>query len=355
MNGTTAPHEDLLAEALEALPDPVILVDRRASVVFANGPSRAAFPSLRQGSPLAFALRMPEAVDAVERALRGEAVVDIEFTARGAVERTFALRACPLGTARPADRSGPAAIVTLRDRTAAIKLEAMRVDFIANASHELRTPLASLLGFIETLQGPAKGDAAAQERFLAIMLAQAERMKRLVDDLLSLSRAELNAHRRPTDRVDIGTVVAQIVDSSTRPAEKRGVALRFDKAGEPLVCAGDRDELLRVVENLVENAVRYGGSGGAVDLTVRRIRSAERDEIEFAIKDYGPGIEAEHLPRLTERFYRVDGAVGREKGGTGLGLAIVKHIVNRHGGRLAVESRPGEGACFRVVIPALTT
>ncbi len=351
----TGEDATLLGEALEALPDPVILVDRRAAVAFANAAARTAFPALAVGNPLVFALRMPEVVDAVERALRGEAAVEAEFTDRGPVERSFALRASPLPSGLSgSDRTRPAALLALRDLTGAKRLDSMRVDFVANASHEMRTPLASLLGFIETLQGPAKDDAAARARFLDIMRVQAKRMARLVDDLLSLSRVEMNEHRRPTAPADLGAVARQIADVLSRLAEERGVELECTLAdGDRLVVAGDHDELLRVAENLVENAVKYGRSGGRVDIRVERVHTTSGDEIVLSVRDYGPGIPAEHLPRLTERFYRVDVAESRDKGGTGLGLAIVKHIVNRHRGRLAVESRPGDGATFRVALPAL--
>ncbi len=235
-----------------------------------------------------------------------------------------------------------------RDLTSARRLEAMRVDFVANASHELRTPLASLLGFIETLQGPARNDPPARERFLDIMRGQAQRMTRLIDDLLSLSRIEMRAHLAPEAVVDLRSIVAQMVDTLSALARERGVDIKVELPGEALLVRGDRDELLRVVENLVENAVKYGESGGRVDVALARTAG---NLVEFSVRDYGPGIAAEHLPRLTERFYRVDVAQSREKGGTGLGLAIVKHIVNRHRGHLTIDSKPGEGASFKVMLP----
>jgi two-component system, OmpR family, phosphate regulon sensor histidine kinase PhoR len=222
----------------------------------------------------------------------------------------------------------------------------MRADFVANASHELRTPLASLIGFIETLQGPARDDAAARERFLGIMRGQARRMARLIDDLLSLSRIELKEHLAPREPVALAPVLLQVIEAHGPLAAEAGVALALD-GGASLTVPGDRDELVRVVENLVENAVKYGGSGGRVEVGL----AAEGGFAEIRVRDHGPGIAPEHLPRLTERFYRVDVTESRQKGGTGLGLAIVKHILNRHGGRLAVESAPGRGATFRALLP----
>jgi len=248
-------------------------------------------------------------------------------------------------------------VIMLRDLTQARRVEQMRVDFIANASHELRTPLASLLGFVETLQGPARNDAVAREKFLAIMRAQATRMSRLIDDLLSLSRIELNAHVRPDKPVDLVPIVGHIADTLAPLALERGVTVTIEKQAETLNVLGERDELIRVFENLVENAIKYGASGGLVEITLAaHARPGGRaEEVVVTIRDHGPGIPAEHVPRLTERFYRVDVAQSRDKGGTGLGLAIVKHIVARHRGRLTIESEVGEGSAFSVRLDRLET
>ena len=228
----------------------------------------------------------------------------------------------------------------------------MRADFVANASHELRTPLAALTGFIETMQGPARDDPAARERFLGIMREQAWRMARLIDDLLSLSRIELRAHMRPDTPVDLVPIVRQVVDGLQTLAQDRGVAIQVDPAAEPLPVLGDRDELLRLFENLIENGLKYGASGKRVDVALARVDDPNgKQEVGVAVRDYGPGIAAEHLPRLTERFYRVDVGESRAQGGTGLGLALVKHILNRHQGRLAIEFQAGKGATFTVRLP----
>jgi two-component system phosphate regulon sensor histidine kinase PhoR len=231
----------------------------------------------------------------------------------------------------------------------------MRADFIANASHELRTPLAALLGFIETLQGPAKNDLAARDKFLAIMQGQATRMARLIDDLLSLSRIELNAHLPPNTPLDLAPVVKQVADGLQTLARDRDVAIKVSAPQDALIVLGDRDELIRALENLVENALKYGAAGKRVDITLARSQTrAGVPEVRLAVRDYGPGIAPEHLPRLTERFYRVDVADSRAQGGTGLGLALVKHVLNRHGGRLSIESTPGEGATFIMHLPLNT-
>jgi two-component system phosphate regulon sensor histidine kinase PhoR len=329
------------AQALLAhVPDPILLVGPDGLVREANAAARSLLPTLRLGQPLSYGLRAPEILDALAAARPGDSV-RVEYRTR---ERTFEVQitALPQG----GDRK-PGVMLFFRDVTAARRLEQMRVDFVANVSHELRTPLASLVGFIETLQGSARDDAAARERFLEIMRGQAWRMTRLIDDLLSLSRIELREHVAPNALVDLRPLAAQIIDTLTPMAREQAVEIALDAADEPFTVLGEGDELLRVIENLVENAVKYGESGKRVDVALAR----RGGEIEMSVRDYGPGIAPEHLPRLTERFYRVDVAESREKGGTGLGLAIVKHIVNRHRGRLAIESEPGRGATFRVSLP----
>ncbi len=246
-------------------------------------------------------------------------------------------------------------LMTFNDLTPLRRVEEMRADFVANASHELRTPLAALLGFIETLQGPAKNDVAAREKFLSIMQQQATRMARLIDDLLSLSRIELNAHLPPSTPVDLVPLVRHVADGLQTLARDRQVEIRMSIPAEPVMVLGDRDELIRALENLVENALKYGAAGKRVDVTLSRAQTrAGAPEARIAIRDFGPGIAPEHLPRLTERFYRVDVADSRSQGGTGLGLSLVKHVLNRHGGRVSIESVLGQGATFTMHLPLYT-
>lgn len=251
--------------------------------------------------------------------------------------------------------TGPGRVaILLTDRTADRAIERMRADFVANASHELRTPLAGLIGFIETLRGPAADDPPAQQRFLGIMSEQAARMHRLIDDLLDLSRIELEEHRQPRDQVALGALVERAV-AALEPviqARKSSVALTVEPALPPVL--GDADQLTQVAQNIIDNALKHGGEGTVVSVDIHRAGSGwpEGPGIELVIGDNGPGIPRDHLPRLTERFYRVDPARSRAAGGTGLGLAIVKHIVNRHRGRLRIESVEGEGSTFRVWLPA---
>jgi len=344
-----------IAEAVLAhIPDPVILVDRRAVVLEANKAAHLLLPGLKVGHPLSFFLRSPDVLDGIQEAIEAGAPLRVEYSERVPTERTFEVHIGHLQAEASNAAVRPGVVLFFRDLTSARRLEAMRADFVANASHELRTPLASLLGFIETLQGPAKADSKARERFLEIMRVQAQRMKRLIDDLLSLSRIEMRAHVSPTQIVDLGSLVIPMVEAFSPAAKEKGVVIRAALPPRPVPVLGDRDELLRVIENLIENAVKYGEGGGAVDISVESVGTDHGHQGRCAVlsvQDYGPGIAPEHLPRLTERFYRVDGAQSRDKGGTGLGLAIVKHIVNRHRGRLDIASEPGQGARFTVTLP----
>jgi two-component system phosphate regulon sensor histidine kinase PhoR len=244
-----------------------------------------------------------------------------------------------------------AVLVLLHDITDARRVEAMRVDFVANASHELKTPLASLSGFIDTLRGHARDDPEAQARFLEIMAEQAGRMRRLIDDLLSLSRIELREHVRPDREVDLLGVVKDVTDALGPLAEQNGVEIVISASADLPKVRGDRDELAQVVQNLADNALRYGRAGKRIEISLAPDVRAGRPMLRLSVRDFGPGIPREHLPRLTERFYRVDAAASRAKGGTGLGLAIVKHIVNRHQGMLGMDSELGRGAIFTVHIP----
>jgi two-component system phosphate regulon sensor histidine kinase PhoR len=345
---------DPLQAVVAGLPDPVIALDRNGHVLALNERARALAPALRVGEPASLALRMPELIEAIARASARDEVQRVEYSERVPLDRWFETIVMPVKR-EPSLSRPDLVLMTFHDLTPLRRVEEMRADFVANASHELRTPLAALSGFIETLQGPAREDAKARERFLAIMQEQARRMARLIDDLLSLSRIELNAHRRPDTSVDLVPIVGQVVDSLQTLARDRGVAIQVE-AVEALTVPGDHDELVRVFENLVENALKYGAAGKRVDITVARAAAQDgAAEARVSVRDYGPGIAPEHLPRLTERFYRVDVRESRAQGGTGLGLALVKHILNRHRGRLSIESTAGAGATFTVHLPAPAT
>jgi two-component system phosphate regulon sensor histidine kinase PhoR len=309
---------------------------------------------LRSGEPALITLRMPELVDAIRRAAASRSPQRVEFFERVPLDRWFEAFVTPVKLASGDGRSD-ILLMTFNDLTPLRRVEEMRADFIANASHELRTPLAALLGFIETLQGTAKDDPVARAKFLTIMQGQATRMARLIDDLLSLSRIELNAHLHPNTPLDLAPIVRQVADGLQTLARDRDVVIKVAAPPDALIVLGDRDELIRALENLVENALKYGAAGKRVDITLARSQTrAGTPEARLAVRDYGPGIAPEHLPRLTERFYRVDVADSRAQGGTGLGLALVKHVLNRHGGRLNIESTPGAGASFTMHLPLHT-
>ena len=350
-----APAQVLLIESLiGGLPQPAIVLDRDGRVIAFNEAAAAIAPALRRGEPALITLRMPELVDAIRRATKRREPQRVEFFERVPLDRWFEAFVTPVRLTT-GDAGSDILLMTFNDLTPLRRVEEMRADFIANASHELRTPLAALLGFIETLQGSAKDDAAARAKFLAIMQGQAARMARLIDDLLSLSRIELNAHLQPNTPADLVPIVRQVADGLQMLARDRGVEIKVSVPSEPLLVLGDRDELIRALENLVENALKYGAAGKRVDITLARGQTrAGAPEARLSIRDYGPGIAPEHLPRLTERFYRVDVADSRAQGCTGLGLALVKHVLNRHGGKLSVESTPGAGATFTMHVPLPT-
>ena len=349
------PQAQLIEQIIGGLPSAAIVLDREGRVVAFNEAATGIAPALSRGELALIGLRMPELVDAVRRAARRREPQRVEFFERVPLDRWMEAFITPVRIGAGGEPNVDLLLMTFNDLTPLRRVEEMRADFIANASHELRTPLAALLGFIETLQGTAKDDSVARGKFLDIMQGQATRMARLIDDLLSLSRIELNAHLQPNTPVDLPPIVRQVVDGLQTLARDRGVDIKVTIPSDPLLVLGDRDELIRALENLVENALKYGAVGKRVDITVARGQTrAGAPEARVAVRDYGPGIPPEHLPRLTERFYRVDVTDSRAQGGTGLGLALVKHVLNRHGGRLTIESTLGAGATFTIHLPLLT-
>jgi two-component system phosphate regulon sensor histidine kinase PhoR len=346
------PEFVLLDAVVSGMPDPVTVLDQDGRVIAFNAQASALAPALRRGEPASIALRMPELVEAVRAANQTGKPQRIEFSARLPAPRWSEAFVAPIALGGHGPGRAGVVVVTVHDLTPIRRADGMRADFVANVSHELRTPLAAITGFIDTLQGPARDDPAARDRFLGIMQAQAWRMARLIDDLLSLSRIELRAHQRPDTPVDLVAIVRQVSDGLQTLARDRDVTVDIEAPGAPLLVLGDRDELTRLFENLIENGLKYGASGKRVDIALTSIGATPgKGEAVVSVRDYGPGISAEHLPRLTERFYRVDVGESRAQGGTGLGLALVKHILNRHQGRVTIESKEGEGATFTVRLP----
>jgi len=328
---------------VEALDLPTVVFDADTLVLRQNAAARTLVGAYPERASLSARIRSPAILDLVARVMARGIPESVEHAERVPSERWHEVRVAPVA-GNPVSGS-QLYVLTFRDLTEARRMDRMRTDFVANASHELRTPLASLMGFIETMQGPARNDEAARIRFFAIMLDQAQRMARLIDDLLSLSRLEMRAHVAPEGQVDLGRTITHVVDSLKPMASDLGVEIELALPNDAVTISGDVDELIQVFSNLVENACKYGQAGKRVEVTVA---DADAEGAQVTIQDFGPGIAKEHVPRLTERFYRVDVETSRTKKGTGLGLAIVKHILTRHRARLIVRSTPGEGSTFTV-------
>jgi two-component system, OmpR family, phosphate regulon sensor histidine kinase PhoR len=343
--------DEVVADALE---DPLLILGADRRIRRANRAARELFGSHLIGADLAAALRQPEILRAADQALLLGTSATTEIALPGRLPRALfaSVRALP-GTDSADPQVSAGVVLALHDVTELRRIERLRSDFVANASHELRTPLASLIGFVETLRGPAKDDAQARARFLAIMQEQAARMERLVSDLLSLSRIEITERTPPVDRVALPTIARAAAAEFEAKARERKMTIRVEAADDLPPVLGDADQLAQVVHNLVDNAIKYG-RGGA-EIRVEIARAGDGRAVSLQVEDQGEGIAPEHLPRLTERFYRIDASRSRAQGGTGLGLAIVKHIVNRHGGKLEIESELGRGSRFRVILPAAET
>ncbi|GBD43746.1 Alkaline phosphatase synthesis sensor protein PhoR [bacterium HR40] len=340
-----------LVELVEGFADPVFVVDRTLRILALSPPAARQFATA-PGQSLLAAVRDPGLLAALEAAFRERrsASLDVSLTSRP--PRRFSVRVAPLGLAP----EGRGALVALREVTEQMTIERMRSDFVANASHELRTPLAAIAAAVETLRGPAANDAAAREEFLALVADEAARMTRLVDDLLALSRIEQSATRPPSEACDLAAVVRRVLARFEPLARRQGVAIETRIAEELPSTLGDADQLEQLVSNLVDNAIKYGRDGRRVIVELDAVAAAPagtgpvtgRPALRLSVTDFGPGIPAEHLPRLTERFYRVDKGRSRSLGGTGLGLAIVKHVLRRHQGHLTIDSELGRGSTFTV-------
>jgi two-component system phosphate regulon sensor histidine kinase PhoR len=337
---------------LEYLPDPVILLNGAREIVAINRSARDLLGVGMLGRDLALTLRHPDVLAAVETVSSGALSIVEEITLPVPVPRTYTFYVS--GLADTGELAAPRIVLVLHDETRAKRAEQSRADFVANASHELRSPLAGLIGFIETLRGHASDDPEARERFLEVMHNEALRMARLVDDLMSLSRVEINEHVAPRAAVDLGDVLAGVASAMMVRAKAKGMTIDLDYPDDLPMVAGDADQLTQVFHNLVDNAVKYGRKGTPIRIAAHgndRLAGTSHEAVAVVVSDQGEGVAAIHLPRLTERFYRVDEGRSRRLGGTGLGLAIVKHIVNRHRGRLTVDSEEGVGTTVTVFLP----
>jgi len=325
--------------AFAGFDSPVFLMSQQGNVLYQNPSAAHAFGEVALGQHVSARIRQPAVLEIIRESLATGKSGSTEIITPMPLENAYLVRIVK------AQGEADFFVLIFRDISETRRIDKMRTDFVANASHELRTPLASLRGFIETLQGPARNDQRAHEKFLGIMQEQVTRMSRLVDDLMSLSRLELKAKVAPDDAVDLGPLLGSVCDALAPLAQDLGVEIIRHVPKEPVIVTGDRDELTQVFENLIENACKYGQEGKKVDVT---LSPANGQSPEVSVRDYGPGIPEEHVPRLTERFYRVNVESSVSKKGTGLGLAIVKHILTRHRARLIIRSDEGEGSTFTV-------
>jgi two-component system phosphate regulon sensor histidine kinase PhoR len=332
------PADDDIRRLVEGMVEPALIV-RGSLVAIGNAAARAALGDGIEGQDVRLAIRHPGALDRL-LAAEVEAGSETELVGVGGPERRWMMRLAPLAAG--------AKLVRLTDRSEAHAAERMRVDFVANASHELRTPLATILGYAETLREQGgEIDAETRARFVAIVHDEARRMQRVVEDLISLSRIEAERFSAPTGILALAPLAELARDGYRRIAEERGSEIRIDAPPDLPPVSGDRSQILQLIENLVGNALRYGRPGTPVTVALRH----EDGMVRLIVADEGEGIAAEHIPRITERFYRIDASRSRALGGTGLGLSIVKHIVERHRGRLAVDSELGKGSRFHVLLP----
>ena len=339
------------AAILDSLPDPVVLLGEKRDVLALNQAATELMGEAAKGRDLSQSFRHPAVMEGVNDAIAGRKFKGAEISLTTPVRRTFEAYATPFPKNHIRSLS---AILVLHDVTLTRQAEEMRGDFVANVSHELRSPLSSLVGFIETLQGPAKDDPEARENFLGIMEGEAGRMARLIDDLLSLARIEVNEHVRPLTMVDVPAILKNVIDTLSVKARKRENSLVLESDVDFFSVPGDADELTEIFQNLIDNAIKYGVENESVLVRVQsavRIPDVGGPGLMVQVINRGKLIASEHLPRLTERFYRIDKGRSRQMGGTGLGLAIVKHIVARHRGRLTVTSDAETGTVFTVYLP----
>lgn len=332
---------------LDHISAPILVLRKNYTVKYCNNPAKDLIQDLDEGVCVTDYLKDEGLLKAVAEIFNGSSKQKVEFLLEGAVDHILQVSVTPFEQ----EAEPKYAVLILHDVTAMRRAEQMRADFVANASHELKTPLSSLMGFIETLLGPARGDQEALEKFLRIMRTQTDRMANLVKDLLSLSRIELDEHMLPEGAVDLVAVIRRVIDTLELKAEQRGISIKFDPEFDQAIIRADDEQIYQLFQNLVQNAVKYTRSHSAVEVQIKTENGVRGKKwYRVTVRDFGEGISRIHLPRLTERFYRVDTARSRDLGGTGLGLAIVKHILNRHRGKLLIESEVGQGSEFTALL-----
>lgn len=328
-----------------------LLIGPQSWIVGANSAATDLLGADLLGRHYITVLRQPALLDAIEGVMEDNKAREARYLGKGQGEdSTYQVHVRPIG-----HRADQGVLITFEDISPIESAGKMRRQFVANVSHELRTPLTAMIGFIETLRGPAKSDEAARERFLGIMQREADRMTQLVDDLLSLSRVEDQERRKPRDLVNMNALVQSVILSLAPMTEKASVALDAKLPDHDVLIPADADQIRQVLTNLIENGIKYSGGGKPIEIRLSPVElqpALQREGMCLSVQDFGEGIEGHHIPRLTERFYRIDTHRSREVGGTGLGLAIVKHIVSRHRGRLRVKSKVGEGSVFSVILPS---
>ncbi|MGI9380536.1 MAG: ATP-binding protein [Methyloligellaceae bacterium] len=350
MNTVSTQNTDLRI-ILNALYEPVLLLDTNRKILLLNQAAERLFGENLVGLDFVNAVRHPDILAGIEKVSAGEPRSETVISLNTPMRATYRVS---INRLEQIQAAGPSLAIGFYDISLVLEAEQMRSDFVANVSHELRTPLTALTGGIETIRGGARDDPAAQDRFLEIMEREAARMNRLIDDLLSLSKIEYNAHIRPTETVDVKDLIGATIATLKNQIEGEQLEIVCSFPETPSPIKGDTDELTQVIYNLVENAIKYGKTGGVISVIVKKVELSEvlsGPALVVEVQDQGEGILPEHIPRLTERFYRIDSARSREKGGTGLGLAIVKHILNRHRGRLTITSELGKGSTFKIDLP----
>ncbi len=330
-------------EVLDVFPNPAIIFDAQGMALIVNPAAKQAFRGLNVGIGFNQWFRDGNVLAAFSKVKADGKPATVELVEKRPLERAFRVDMAAI------DSNISAILMVFSEHTEALRVDRMRADFIANASHELRTPLTAVTGFLETLQGPARNDVVNRERFIVLMLEQTQRMARLIDDLLSLSRFETQSAPGKMQAIDLALVAGTTVDALAGLAAQHDVKIENALLPGMLTVNGDPDELTQVLQNLIENAIKYGAAGGRIEIGAANPNPREKG---FFVRDFGAGIPSEHIPRLTERFYRVDIEASRQQKGTGLGLAIVKHILTRHRARLVIESRQGVGSTFSILFPS---